>query len=157
MEQRTMPQLPIPSGAFHGSSPATKTDANGVLYLSAFVGGIQRVYRLSGTSWAEIALEHAATARGFIDIDTDGALYLTAWDDHATGLWRMKVPGFAPVNLRGPAGPAGPQGPQGVPGPAGAPGPMGPIGPQGPAGPAGSGGDSLWDTVRVALKNWINS
>lgn len=124
-----MPQLPIPSGgAFWGSDASTKTDAAGVLFLSAFVGSVQRVYKLVGSAWQEVPMEHQATARGEIDIDTDGVLYLTAWDDHATGLWRMKVPGFQPVNLRGPAGPAGPQGPQGIPGP------------QGPAGPAGSGG-----------------
>jgi len=136
-----MPQLPVPGGgAFWGSDPQTKTDANGVLFLSAFVGGIQRVYKLVSGAWVEVPMEHQATARGEIDIDTDGNLWLTAWDDHATALWRMKVSGWVPKVVAGVPGPAGPQGPQGVPG---------------PPGPPGTGGSPLFEALRQALKAWL--
>jgi hypothetical protein len=149
-----MPQIPIPSGgAFWGADASTKTDATGVLFLSAFVGGVQRVYKLVGASWQEVPMEHAATARGIIDVDTDGALWLTAWDDHATGLWRMKVPGFVPVNLRGPAGPQGVPGPMG---PAGAMGEPGPMGPQGLPGKDGAPGNTgALDAEHVKALDWL--
>ena len=86
-------------------------------------------------------MEHLPSARGGLDVDTDGYGYLTAWDDGASALWRMKVPGWVQVATRGP------QGPQGVPGPAG------PMGPQGPAGPPGSGaGGGLSARYAAALE-----
>ena len=87
-------------------------------------------------------MEHLPSARGGLDVDTDGYGYLTAWDDGASALWRMKVPGWVQVATRGPAGPTGPQGPRGDPGPQGPPG-------------DGSGGGGAWEAVRQALKAWL--
>lgn len=114
-----MPQLPTVPGAFWGVAPTTKTDGAGVLHLSCFANKLQRVYRLQAGAWVEVPLEHAPTARGILDVDTDGKAYLTACDDGGAGLWRIPVPGWVPVATRGPAGPAGPTGPQGPAGPAG--------------------------------------
>ena len=120
-----MPQLPNIPGGVWGVGPTMKTDGAGVLFLSCFVGKNQRVYKLVAGAWVPVALEAEPTARGVLDVDTDGRCYLTAWNDGATALWRIPVPGFVPT--RGPAGPQGLQGVQGIPGP------------QGPAGPAGAG------------------
>ena len=87
-------------------------------------------------------MEHLPSARGGLDVDTDGYGYLTAWDDGASALWRMKVPGWVQVATRGQAGPTGPQGPRGDPGPQGPPG-------------DGSGGGGAWEAVRQALKAWL--
>jgi hypothetical protein len=163
-----MPQLPIPAGAVWGASPSSQHDATGALFYSAFANGVQRVYKIEAAGPRELTLEHACTARGILQIDhLDGYLYLTAWDDHAVALWRMKVPEFQPVNLRGPQGPVGPQGPAGVQGPQGltgpmgkdgALGPMGPQGPQGEPGPAGSGGESpLLTALKQAFVKWLLS
>ncbi len=92
-----MPQLPNIPGAVWGVGPTTKTDGAGVLFLSAFANDAQRVYKLVGGAWQDVPLEHTPTARGEIDIDTDGRAYLTAWDDKAAGLWRIPIPGFVPV------------------------------------------------------------
>lgn len=135
-----MPQLPNVPGAFWGVAPTTKTDGAGVLHLSCFVGTTQRVYRLISGAWVEVALEHAPTARGVLDIDSNGKAYLTAWDDRAAGLWRIEVPGWVPIATRGPAGPQGIAGPQG------------PAGPRGETGPAGAG--ALTPTERTAL-DWL--
>ena len=141
-----MPQLPMVPQSFWGVSPTTKVDGAGTLYLSAFANKAQRVYRLAGGAWVEVELEHLPTARGVLDIDTDGRAYLTAWDDGAGGLWRMSIPGFVPVATRGPAGPTGPAGP------VGARGPVGPAGPQGPKGAPGEG--VLTADERTAL-DWL--
>ena len=137
-----MPQLPIPSSPFWGSTPTTKTDGAGTLYLSCFANKAQRVYKVTGGQLVEVAMEHLPSARGGLDVDTDGYGYLTAWDDGAAGLWRMRVPGWVQVATRGPAGPTGPQGPRGDPGPQGPPG-------------DGSGGGGAWEAVRQALKAWL--
>ena len=89
-----MPQLPIPSSPFWGSTPTTKTDGAGTLYLSCFANKAQRVYKVAGGQLVEVAMEHLPSARGGLDVDTDGYGYLTAWDDGASALWRMKVPGW---------------------------------------------------------------
>lgn len=125
-----MPQLPLPPAPFGGASPTTKTDGAGALWFSCFANKAQRVYRMVGTSWIEVPLEHTPTARGILDIDSDGRAWLTAWDDGAKALWRIPIPGFVPVAVRGPAGPTGPAGPQGVPGPVGPPGTGGTLTPQ---------------------------
>lgn len=149
-----MPQLPPIPGGVWGVSPTSKTDGAGVLFLSAFVGKTQRVYKLWAGQWVLIPLEHDPTARGVLDVDTDGRCYLTAWDDGAVGgPWRILVPEFAPVNLRGPAGPQGLVGPRGATGAQGIPGPQGVPGPQGPAGPAGEG-SALSPDERTAL-DWL--
>jgi len=137
-----MPQLPIPSSPFWGSTPTTKTDGAGTLYLSCFANKAQRVYKVTGAQLLEVQMEHLPSARGGLDVDTDGYGYLTAWDDGAAGLWRMRVPGWVQVATRGPAGPTGPQGPRGDPGPQGPPG-------------DGSGGGGAWEAVRQALKAWL--
>ena len=41
-----------------------------------------------------VVLEADPTARGVLDVDTDGRCYLTAWDDRAAALWRIPVPGW---------------------------------------------------------------
>lgn len=93
-----MPQLPNIPGAVWGVSPTSKTDGAGVLFLSCFVGKSQRVYKLVAGAWQEVALEHTPTARGELDIDSDGRAYLTAWDDKAVGgPWRIPIPGWVPV------------------------------------------------------------
>lgn len=106
-----MPQLPPIPGAVWGVSPTSKTDGAGVLFLSCFVGKSQRVYKLVAGAWVAVSLEADPTARGVLDVDTDGRCYLTAWDDRAAALWRIPVPGWVPT--RGPAGPQGVPGPQG--------------------------------------------
>ena len=94
-----MPQLPNIPGAVWGVGPTTKTDGAGVLFLSAFANDAQRVYKLVGGAWQEVALEHTPTARGELDIDSDGRAYLTAWDDKAVGgPWRIPIRrGLAPT------------------------------------------------------------
>jgi hypothetical protein len=94
-------QLPVPQGAVHGANPSSKTDANGVLFYACFAGSTMHVYKMVGGAAVEVTLEHACTARGLLDVDSDGAAYLTGWDDHATALWRMVVPGFAPIPKAG--------------------------------------------------------
>lgn len=137
-----MPQLPTITGAVWGVSPTTKTDGAGVLFLSCFVGKLQRVYKLQAGAWSLVPLERDPTARGILDIDSDGRCYLTAWDDGAVGgPWRIPIPGWVPVATRGPAGPMGPTGPMG---------PQGVPGPQGPAGP----GAALTPDERSAL-DWL--
>lgn len=140
-----MPQLPIPSSPFWGSTPTAKTDGAGTLYLSCFANKAQRVYKVAGGQLVEVAMEHLPSARGGLDVDTDGYGYLTAWDDGASALWRMKVPGWVQVATRGPAGPTGPQGPQG------------PKGDKGDPGPAGSGGGLTEDDRRRLgwLATWL--
>ena len=96
-----MPQLPNIPGAVWGVGPTTKTDGAGVLFLSAFANDAQRVYKLVGGAWQDVPLEHTPTARGEIDIDTDGRAYLTAWDDKAVGgPWRIPIPGFVPAQAQ---------------------------------------------------------
>ena len=89
-----MPQLPPIPGAVWGVSPTSKTDGAGVLFLSCFVGKSQRVYKLVAGAWVAVSLEADPTARGVLDVDTDGRCYLTAWDDRAAALWRIPVPGW---------------------------------------------------------------
>ena len=142
-----MPQLPVPPNPIWGTTPSTKTDGAGVLYLSCFANKAQRVYKVVGAQLVEVALEHLPTARGGLDVDTDGYGYLTAWDDGASALWRMKVPGWVQVATRGPAGPTGPTGPQG---------PKGDPGPQGPPGDGSGGGLSSADQEALQrLKAWL--
>ncbi len=149
-----MPQLPNIPGAVWGVGPTMKTDGAGVLFASAFIGKVQKVYKLWGGAWVPVPIEHEPTARGEIDVDTDGRLYLTAWDDGAVGgPWRILVPEFVPVNLRGPQGPAGPAGARGPQGVQGVPGPAGAMGATGPQGPAGEGG-ALTADERTAL-DWL--
>ncbi len=95
-----MPQLPNIPGAVWGVGPTSKVDGAGVLFLSAFVGDFQRVYKLIGGAWQEVALEHTPTARGELDIDSDGRAYLTAWDDKAAALWRIPIPGWVPAQAQ---------------------------------------------------------
>ena len=149
-----MPQLPNIPGGVWGVGPTMKTDGAGVLFASVFIGKVQKVYKLWGGQWVPVPLEHEPTARGEIDIDTDGKLYLTAWDNNASALWRIPIPEFVPVNVRGPAGPQGPAGLAGARGPVGPVGPQGVPGPQGPAGPAGEGGGALTADERRGL-NWL--
>ncbi len=153
-----MPQLPSIPGGVWGVGPTMKTDGAGVLFASVFIGKAQKVYKLWGGQWVPVPLEHEPTARGEIDTDTDGRLYLTAWDDGAVGgPWRILVPEFVPVVTRGPVGPQGPAGARGAPGPAGPQGIQGipgPAGPQGPAGPAGAGGAALTPEERKGL-DWL--
>ena len=93
-----MPQLPNIPGAVWGVAPTTKTDGAGVLFASAFVGKTQRVYKLWAGGWVPVVLEHDPTARGLLDVDTDGRCYLTAWDDGAVGgPWRIPIPEWVPV------------------------------------------------------------
>lgn len=133
-----MPQLPVPSAPVWGASPSSRVDGAGVLYYSVFANKAQRVYKLVNGAAVEVTMEHLPTARGQLAIDSDGYGWLTAWDDGGAGLWRMRVPGWVQVSLRGP------QGPQGIPGPKGD---------KGDPGPAGSGG-GLSDTERRAL-DWL--
>ena len=96
-----MPQLPNIPGAVWGVGPTMKTDGAGVLFASAFIGKVQKVYKLWGGAWVPVPIEHEPTARGEIDIDTDGRAYLTAWDDKAVGgPWRIPIPGFVPAQAQ---------------------------------------------------------
>jgi hypothetical protein len=138
-------QLPVPQpNSVHGAGPSSYADADGTVFYSTFTNGGQRVYKLVGGQPQEIVLEHLPTARGRLSVEPTG-LWLTAWDDLHTALWRLPVPGWKPWPAQqGPAGPAGPrgaQGIQGIQGVQGIAGQTGPAGPQGPPGPAGSGSD----------------
>lgn len=97
-------QLPIPPASVHGASPSSYADADGVVFFSVFANGGQRVYKVVDGQAQEIALEHLPTARGRLSVEP-GGLWLTAWDDHATALWRIQVPGWKPWPA--PPGPAG--------------------------------------------------
>jgi hypothetical protein len=100
-----MPQLPVPQpNSVHGASPSSYADADGVVFFSTFTNGGQRVYKLVGGQPQEVVLEHLPTARGRLSVEPTG-LWLTAWDDGHTALWRMAVPGWKPWPA--PPGPAG--------------------------------------------------
>lgn len=91
-----MPQLPVPQpSSVHGASPSSYADASGAIFYATFTNGACRVYKLVGDQPQEIALEHLPTARGRLSVEPTG-LWLTAWDDKATALWRMQVPSWRP-------------------------------------------------------------
>ena len=141
-----MPQLPVPSASVWGASPSSEEDANGVLFVSVFANKAQRVYKVIGGQLHELPMEHLPTARGTLRVSAkDGCLYLTAWDDGAAGLWRMKVPEFAPIVPQ--------RGPQGIPGPKGDKGDPGPQGPPGDG--SGAGLSSADQEALRRLKAWL--
>ena len=93
-----MPQLPPVPDAVWGVGPTMKTDGARRLFMSCFADDHQLVFRLENNAWVPVPLEHSPTARGELDVDTDGYAYLTAWDDKAVGgPWRIPIPGWVPV------------------------------------------------------------
>lgn len=90
-------QLPVPPSSFHGSMASSVADKTGVIWYTTFSGGAQRVYKLVNGVPQEQPLEHLCTARGGFSVEPSG-LYLTGWDDHATGLWRIgPIKDFVPA------------------------------------------------------------
>lgn len=104
-------QLPVPQpNSLHGASPSSYADADGVIFYSTFTNGAQRVYKLISDVPQEIPLEHLPTARGRLSVEPTG-LWLTAWDEQHTALWRLQVPGWKSwPTAAGPKGDPGPAG-----------------------------------------------
>lgn len=101
-----MPRLPDVPGDYAGSTSDSIEDANGVLYFTAYVYGIQKVYKVVNGQAVPVPLEHDATARGGVFSPQlwgpNRGMYITPWDDAATAHWRIKVPDFAMPDLFAP-------------------------------------------------------